>query len=85
VDQEPIMRTSQAQWVTMSLLRLAQFRLEAEGEVDWWFRRPGTRRRTARACWTWSDSSAVIARRFSNICRIGWEQRWKWREGSCLS
>ena len=38
--RNPIMRTSQAQWVTMSLLRLAQFRLEAEGEVDWWFRPP---------------------------------------------
>jgi hypothetical protein len=36
----PIERTSQAQWVTMSLLRPAQFRLEAEGEVDWWFRPP---------------------------------------------
>ena len=36
----PIERTSQAQWVTMSLLRLAQFRLEAAGEVDWWFRPP---------------------------------------------
>jgi hypothetical protein len=34
----PIERTSQAQWVTMSLLRLAQFRLESAGEVDWWFR-----------------------------------------------
>ncbi len=31
----PIQRTSQAQWVTMSLLRLLQFRLEACGEVDW--------------------------------------------------
>jgi hypothetical protein len=38
--RNPIERTSQAQWVTMSLLRLAQFRLEAEGEVDWWFRPP---------------------------------------------
>src|SRR6516165_1730249 len=36
----PIERTSQAQWVTMSLLRLAQFRLETAGEVDWWFRPP---------------------------------------------
>jgi hypothetical protein len=36
----PIERTSQAQWVTMSLLRLAQFRLESAGEVDWWFRPP---------------------------------------------
>ena len=36
----PIERTSQAQWVTMSLLRLLQFRLEASGEDDWWFRPP---------------------------------------------
>jgi DDE superfamily endonuclease len=36
----PIERTSQAQWVTMSLLRLLQFRLEASGAVDWWFRPP---------------------------------------------
>ena len=31
--RNPIERTSQAQWVTMSLLRLAQFRLESAGEV----------------------------------------------------
>jgi hypothetical protein len=36
----PIERTSQAQWVTLSLLRLAQFRLESAGEVDWWFQPP---------------------------------------------
>ncbi|HWU40130.1 MAG TPA: hypothetical protein VN203_20970, partial [Candidatus Acidoferrum sp.] len=36
----PIQRTSQAQWVTMSLLRLLQFRLEACGEVGWWYRPP---------------------------------------------
>jgi hypothetical protein len=38
--QNPIERTSQAQWVTLSLLRMAQFRLETAGEVDWWFRPP---------------------------------------------
>ncbi len=38
--KNPIERTSQAQWVTMSLLRLLQFRLEAAGEQDWWFRPP---------------------------------------------
>jgi hypothetical protein len=43
--KNPIERTSQAQWVTMSLLRLAQFRLEAEGEVDWWFRPPWNRKK----------------------------------------
>ena len=43
--RNPIERASQAQWVTMSLLRLAQFRLEAEGEVDWWFRPPWNRKK----------------------------------------
>jgi DDE superfamily endonuclease len=38
--KNPIERTSQAQWVTMSLLRLLQFRLEAAGEEDWWYRPP---------------------------------------------
>jgi hypothetical protein len=38
--KNPIERTSQAQWVTMSLLRLLQFRLEGCGEVGWWFRPP---------------------------------------------
>jgi DDE superfamily endonuclease len=38
--KKPIERTSQAQWVTLSLLRLAQFRLESAGEVNWWFRPP---------------------------------------------
>lgn len=34
--RNPIERTSQAQWVTMSLLRLLQFRLDAEGDRTWW-------------------------------------------------
>jgi hypothetical protein len=38
--KNPIERTSQAQWVAMSLLRLLQFRLEASGEEGWWFRPP---------------------------------------------
>jgi hypothetical protein len=38
--KNPIERTSQAQWVTLSLLRLAQFRLQEAGAVDWWFRPP---------------------------------------------
>ena len=33
---KPIERTSQVQWVTMSLLRLMQFRLDAEGNPGWW-------------------------------------------------
>src|SRR6185312_15952826 len=38
--QNPIERTSQAQWVTMSLLRLWQVRLEEAPEVDCWVRPP---------------------------------------------
>ena len=43
--QAPIERTSQVQWVTLSLLRLAQFRLEAEGSTDWWLRPPCNRKK----------------------------------------
>jgi hypothetical protein len=38
--QNPIEPTSQTQWVMLSLLRLAHCRLDAAGEVDWWFRPP---------------------------------------------
>ena len=41
--KNPIERTSQAQWTTMSLLRLLQFRLEAAGCVDWWSPPPWNR------------------------------------------
>jgi hypothetical protein len=41
--KNPIERTSQAQWVTMSLMRLAQFRMESAGEEGWWFRPPWNR------------------------------------------
>ena len=40
VDREPDRADQPVQWVTMSLLRLLQFRLEAAGEEDWWFRPP---------------------------------------------
>ena len=35
----------QVQWVTLSLLRLAQFRLAAEGSTDWWLRPPWNRKK----------------------------------------
>jgi hypothetical protein len=41
--RNPIERTSPAPWVTMSLMRLAQFRLESAGEEDWWLRPPWNR------------------------------------------
>ncbi len=34
--RKPIERTTQAQWVTLSLLRLLQFRLDGEGRWEWW-------------------------------------------------
>jgi hypothetical protein len=34
--RNPIERTTQAQWVKMSLLRLLQFRLDEQGCSDWW-------------------------------------------------
>jgi hypothetical protein len=43
--KNPIERTSQAQWVTMSLLRLVQFRLDAAGDVDWWSPPPWNRKK----------------------------------------
>ena len=32
----PIERTTQVQWITMSLLRLLQFALDEQGCTDWW-------------------------------------------------
>ena len=43
--RNPIERTTQAQWVTMSLLRLVQFRLDAEGCEDWWSPPPWNRKK----------------------------------------
>jgi DDE superfamily endonuclease len=34
--RNPIERTTQASWVTMSVLRLLQFRLDEQGCSDWW-------------------------------------------------
>jgi DDE superfamily endonuclease len=34
--RNPIERTSQVQWVALSLMRLAQYRLEEAGDTDWW-------------------------------------------------
>jgi hypothetical protein len=43
--RKPIERTSQVQWVAMSLLRLLQFRLDEEGCVDWWSPPPWNRKK----------------------------------------
>jgi hypothetical protein len=43
--KNPILRTTQALFVTMSLLRLLQFRLDEAGATDWWLRLPWNRRK----------------------------------------
>lgn len=43
--EQPIVRTTQALFVTMSLPRLLQFRLQAAGADDWWLRPPWNRRK----------------------------------------
>jgi hypothetical protein len=44
--KKPVLRTSWAQMVTMSLLRLLQLQLEQRGQEDWWLRPPWNRRKT---------------------------------------
>jgi hypothetical protein len=44
--KQPVLRTSWAQMVSMSLLRLLQFRLEQSGPEDWWLRPPWNKRKT---------------------------------------
>ena len=43
--RNPIERTTQVQWVAMSLMRLAQFQLEADGGKPWWSPPPWNRRK----------------------------------------
>ncbi|MFL5333802.1 MAG: transposase [Geminicoccaceae bacterium] len=43
--KKPVLRTSWAQMVTMSLLRLLQLRLEQSGQEDWWLRPPWNKRK----------------------------------------
>lgn len=44
--KKPVLRTSWAQMVAMSLLRLLQFKLEGLGETDWWLRPEWNKRKT---------------------------------------
>jgi hypothetical protein len=44
--KKPVLRTSWAQMVTMSVLRLLQLELEQRGQEDWWLRPPWNRRKT---------------------------------------
>jgi len=44
--KQPLLRTTQALLVTLSLLRLLQFRLEATAGDSWWFHPPWNKRKT---------------------------------------
>jgi hypothetical protein len=44
--KQPILRTTQAQMLAMSLLRLLQFRLEEEDGDGWWYHPPWNKRKT---------------------------------------
>jgi Transposase DDE domain len=44
--KKPVLRTSWAQMVALSLLRLLQFKLEGLGETAWWLRPPWNQRKT---------------------------------------
>jgi hypothetical protein len=68
--KNPIERTSQSQWVTMSLLRLLQFRLEAAGEVDWWFRPPWNKDKDRPSV---LDAERLMRRHRAEIQRLLWE------------
>jgi len=44
--KKPVLRTSWAEMVAMSLLRLLQFALAKRGEDDWWLRPPWNKKKT---------------------------------------
>ena len=73
----PIQRTSQAQWVTMSLLRLLQFRLEACGEVGWWFRPPWNQKKDRPSV---LDAGRLMRRHRAKIQRL--LSKWARNEGN---
>ena len=66
----------QAQWVTMSLLRLLQFRLEACGEVGWWFRPPWNK---DKDCPSVLDAERLMRRHRAKIQRL--LSKWAGDEG----
>ena len=77
---KPIQRTSQVQWVTMSLLRLLQFRLETSGETGWWLRPLWNEDKDRPSV---LDAERLMRRhrgKFSTFSRSGPEMREKPRE-----
>ena len=73
----PIQRTSQAQWVTMSLLRLLQFRLEASGKVGRWLRPPWNKKKDRPSV---LDAERLMRRHREQIQRL--LSKWARNEGN---
>ena len=65
--RKPIERTSQIQWVTMSLLRLLQFGLDAEGNLDWWSPPPWNKKKDRPSV---LDVERLIRRHRAEIQRL---------------
>ena len=63
----PIERTSQVQWITMSLLRLLQFRLDEEGCTDWWSPPPWNKKKDRPSV---LDVERLLRRHRSEIQRL---------------
>ena len=73
----PIERTSQAQWVTMSLLRLLQFRLQASGKEGWWFQPPWNKKKDRPSV---LDAERLMRRHREQIQRL--LSKWARNEGN---
>lgn len=65
--RNPIERTTQAQWVTMSLLRLLQFRLDEQGCSDWWSPPPWNKKKNRPSV---LDAERLMRRHREEIQRL---------------
>jgi hypothetical protein len=64
--KKPVLRTSWAEMVTMSLLRLLQLRLQKEGQDDWWLRPPWNKRKTRPSI---LDVERLLRSQSENLCK----------------
>jgi hypothetical protein len=77
--KNPLVRTTQALFVTMSLLRLMQFRLEAAHETDGWLRPPWNERKVRPSVLHVErllrrQRGAMQARLSSSKCEFPWRR-----------
>ena len=77
MDGQPDPADQPVQWVTMSLLRLLQFRLEACGEVGWWLRPPWNKKKDRPSV---LDAERLMRRHREQIQRL--LSKWARNEGN---